>query len=428
MPTPTKTELTERISRFEARREMVRRAAETMLLEARNTRGPHAALTRPERERLEAMQHDMRTADDEIAEARSLMERVPDRLPGNLGRWDDEQRRGGQSASSAALLSPLGHDHEQLRRAFAAVGRGETAVLEARDFSSATGLIPADLGPILPVFPTHEQRLLAKLPGIGIDVPSIAYVEVTSVTGNAGITLEGAPKPEILIPGVQRVATARKIAGHVGVSWEAYSGDYDAFVVAVQQELLGKLTDAENQQLFAGTGEANGQVNGLSTNPLSLALDGSLFTEQPGPWDALEAAIALLRAGPAKAEPNLMLTTPGTWSAIRRTTNTQGDYYATADPTNGETGTAWGVPVLVSTAFTPGVVVLVDTTRYGRVVVRESIVTRIGYSGTDFTDNIVRFVSEERITQTVERPQAICKITNMPTSADEAEATKSKSK
>jgi len=44
----------------------------------------------------------------------------------------------------------------------------------------------------------------------------------------------------------------------------------------------------------------------------------------------------------------------------------------------------------------------------------------IGYSGTDFTQNVVRFVSETRIIQTIERPQAICKITGLPTAAPTA--------
>jgi len=49
-------------------------------------------------------------------------------------------------------------------------------------------------------------------------------------------------------------------------------------------------------------------------------------------------------------------------------------------------------------------------------------VTRIGYAGTDFTDNIIRFVSEERLTQTIERPQAICVIKGLPTAAPKAPA------
>jgi hypothetical protein len=56
----------------------------------------------------------------------------------------------------------------------------------------------------------------------------------------------------------------------------------------------------------------------------------------------------------------------------------------------------------------------VDTSLYGRVVARESLVTRIGYAGTDFTDNVIRFLTEEQLTQTIERPQAICVISKLP--------------
>src|ERR1700755_3245508 len=80
-----------------------------------------------------------------------------------------------------------------------------------------------------------------------------------------------------------------------------------------------------------------------------------------------------------------------------------------------EVDNAWGVPVLTSTQFTRGKVVLLDTSRYRGVIVRESRATRIGYAGTDFTDNFIRLVAEERLTQTIERPKAICVISNLPT-------------
>jgi HK97 family phage major capsid protein len=116
----------------------------------------------------------------------------------------------------------------------------------------------------------------------------------------------------------------------------------------------------------------------------------------------------------AVAEPDLLLTTPGTWSAVRRVTDSYGRYYVSPDPSGDEVNTAWGIPVLTSTKFTDGTIVLVDTSLYGRVVVRESLVTRIGYAGTDFTDNVIRFLAEERLTQTIERPQAICVISKLP--------------
>ena len=39
---------------------------------------------------------------------------------------------------------------------------------------------------------------------------------------------------------------------------------------------------------------------------------------------------------------------------------------------------------------------------------------RIGYSGTDFTQSIVRNVAEERLNLAVERRAAICHVTGLP--------------
>lgn len=100
---------------------------------------------------------------------------------------------------------------------------------------------------------------------------------------------------------------------------------------------------------IGGTGEANSQVNGLTTNANVLTLDASTISTQPGPWDAIERGIELLRSCPALAEPDLLLTTPGTWSAIRRVTDNYGRYYVSADPSGDEVNTARGIPVLTST-------------------------------------------------------------------------------
>jgi hypothetical protein len=108
---------------------------------------------------------------------------------------------------------------------------------------------------------------------------------------------------------------------------------------------------------------------------------------------------------------------PDTWATVRTAKDQYGRFLASVDPTGQTAETVWDVPVVQSTQFTAGEVVLLDSTKYRRVVVRESIVTRIGYSGTDFVQNIVRLLSEERLTQTIERPQAILKITGLPTAA-----------
>jgi HK97 family phage major capsid protein len=415
---PSKSALT----LLEKRREQIRASAES-LLESRKAAGVEE-LDAADSVRMRAMVDDLRDLDETIDTTREDIRRgqIPERYR-RLGLG------GGGAVNSAGRLAPLGYGDEQLRRAFDQVNRGETAVLEKRDpgFTTATPLVPPELYPI-PVFPRHEGRLLDRLPGIAIDVPQLAYIEVVSVTGTAAIVAEGAAKPELLMPAAQKTATARKVACHVGVSWEAYSGDFPSFASAVQTELMRVAVDAENLQLYSGTGEANGQINGLLSSPNILTRAATGVGTNAEHWTDLAAAIADLRTGPALCAPNLLLLHPATWQALRTEKDEMGRFYVAADPSQGQTNQAWGIDVLQSTQFTAGVGVLFDTTLYGRAVVREGLITRIGYSGTDFTDNIVRFVSEERLTQTIERPAAICKITGLPTAAPAAGETKTTAK
>jgi HK97 family phage major capsid protein len=398
------------LNAIEAKRSAAFAAAEGILLTAKAENRSH--LSEGEHRRYEHALADYRGLTERAREYRGELERS--RVPEHLGRIGSARQSG--AINSAGMLSPLGYTDEQLRRAFDQLNRGETAVLEKRDpgFVTAVPFIPPELGPVLPVFPRHEDRLMDKLPGVGTDVPQLAYIEVVSTTGTAQIVQEGAAKPELLMPASQQVCTARKIAAHVGVSWEQYSGDYDAFVTAVQAELMRCIVDAENLQLYGGTGESNGQVNGLTTNANVLSFTATGTTEN---FTDIAGGIAQLRSGPALAEPDLILMNPNTWAAIRTQKDQYGRFLATPDPTAETAETVWSVPVVQSTQFTAGQAVLVDSTKYGRVVVREAIVTRIGYSGTDFVQNIVRFVSEERIAQTLERPQAVCIIKGLPTAA-----------
>ena len=270
--TPTQEGLQE----LRSKRTQLEACAKSILLDARAA--GRETLSQGESRQFRDAQSDLGLLDERIERYESDLQRVGT-LPENLRNLSERR------VSSAGQIAPLGYADEQLRRAFEQVGRGETAVLESRaGFNTATPLIPPTLGPILPVFPRHETRLLERLPGIAIDVPAISYVQVKTVTGAAAVVPEGVAKPELLMPAEGLIATARKIAAHTAVSWEAYSGDYGAFVTAVQLELMKAVTDKENQQLYAGTGESNGQVNGLSTATGILTLDGALATGQPGPW------------------------------------------------------------------------------------------------------------------------------------------------
>jgi HK97 family phage major capsid protein len=218
------------------------------------------------------------------------------------------------------------------------------------------------------------------------------------------------------MPATAQTAFARKIAAHVGISWESFS-DYAAFVSSVQGELMRCIVDAENLQLYGGTGDANNQVNGLTTNANILTLSAVGAGSPAENFTDISAGIAALRNGPALATCDLILTHPETWAALRVQKDGYGRFLTDPDPTVEQANTVFGVDVVVSTQFNAGQAVLMDTSIYGRAVIREPIITRMGYSGTDFTQNIVRYVSEERITQTIERPQAILLLKGLPTTA-----------
>jgi hypothetical protein len=67
----------------------------------------------------------------------------------------------------------------------------------------------------------------------------------------------------------------------------------------------------------------------------------------------------------------------------------------------------------VTTQIAEGVGLLIDTNKFGRLLVREPLGIRMGTANDDFTRNLVRFVCEERMVLAVERPTAVCSITGL---------------
>jgi HK97 family phage major capsid protein len=149
---------------------------------------------------------------------------------------------------------------------------------------------------------------------------------------------------------------------------------------------------------------------------LTFAATGTTASP-PNNFDDIAGAIAALRTGPALAEPDLILMHPNTWANIRTQKDTLGRYLTTPDPTDDQAEQVWGIDVLQSTAFAAGTGILLDTTLFGRVAVREALTLRVGYANDDLVRNILRYVGEERLNLAVERPAAICQITGLPTAA-----------
>ncbi len=89
---------------------------------------------------------------------------------------------GDRATTPGGRLSPLNFPDEELRRLQTAAIRGESARIEARDFSTADPLLPASLQPVV-VAAQHENRLLDRLPAIAIETPSTVFIRHVSTTG-----------------------------------------------------------------------------------------------------------------------------------------------------------------------------------------------------------------------------------------------------
>lgn len=317
----------------------------------------------------------------------------------------------GKNVNSAGRLAPLAIPDDELRRLQGAAQRGEHARAEARAFSTAEGLLPAQLFPI-PVGAQHEGRLLDHLPGVAMETAAIDFIRHISTTGAPATVAEGALKPELVLVTDALTEPARKIAAHTAVSWEIGS-DWPAFQQYAIGELCHQLVDVENGMLLSGNGSGTNMTGFYSTSGIlthdASADTGTNVTE----LDSVEIAISALRTGSALAVADVLVLHPSDWSKIRRIKDSQGRFLAQPDPTADEADSLWGIDVIQTTANPVGKGLLLDSSKCGYVGVREPISVRMGYANDDLVKNLVRFVAEERLVLCVTRPAAVLAISNL---------------
>jgi hypothetical protein len=387
-----------------SRAEMLARAEQLLLAAQADGRED---LTPAETREIRTFKRDLKGLDAHIADLEADQARAV--IPASFSRAVNTAA--GQPAPGAGRIDcrpgcqilPIDFGVEELRAAHAKVLRQEPCLLETRASNSASSLLPPELYPI-PTFPIHEGRIADRLPAFALDAPSLEYIQVLSVTGAAGVVAEGAAKPEITLNTTKVIATVSKIAAHMGLTWESIQ-DWDSFTASATTELTRLISDEENAQILSWL-----NTSGILIHPATAAPVPPATT-----FDDIEQAVAALRTGPSLATADLLILSPSTWSAVRRQKDQYGRYLVAPDPSRDEVNQAWGVPVLETTACPDGEGWLLDTTKFGRLAVRETLALRIGYSGTDFTQNVLRYVCEERCVLTVERPSAVLHITTLPT-------------
>ena len=260
----------------------------------------HDRLTAGEEQELAECLQTRDGLDERIADAKAEVARSGD---GNPLVNKLRQKTGTQNRAVPSLTFA----ESELRAAYEALSHGSTYRLEARGFSTADSLLPPQLWQ-LPVGPVHEPRLMNFLPAITMDAPSLEFIVHTSTTGVPAVVAEGASKPELVFGTDKDVIKAIKVAAHNATSYEVMN-DFPAFTSYVQSELIRQVIEVENSCLINGDG--TGAIVGFLATDNILNYEAGTFgggTETS--LDSIELAIALMRTGTAKAEPDLLVLTP----------------------------------------------------------------------------------------------------------------------
>jgi HK97 family phage major capsid protein len=389
-------------------------------------------LTEPQKhQRLDQLEQDFNDTETAIKNHRRAMSiRAGNELGPNDERNYMNQLNGGTTMTIPTDVRSLGRapalafDDSDARGMFAAMKAGANCKISSKGFTgdihTKTGgvgagtLLPAQLAPQITAW-VHEWRILERLPALASSAPSYEFIRHSSTTGTPAIVEQAAVKPEVTLGLDTVVATAVKIACHSALSWETLQ-DYDRFLQYLQVEIPKQVIEVENHQLLYGAGSGSGEILGLAHTPNILVHHaGDDSGTNVTALDSVEIGIEQLRSGPALAVPNLFITSPSSWSAMRRLKTTYGQFLVAPDPTSQEANSLWGVPVLTTTAVSPGDAFLVDTSKFGAAIIRESISLRQGTNADDFTRNLLRWVCEERLALAVERPQAVLQLTGLPT-------------
>ena len=230
---------------------------------------------------------------------------------------------------------------------------------------------------------------------------TIYYMTETLDTNATQVTAPGADKGQSEISLTQNTETVTKISTYLSLAEEMLD-DIPGMSAYLTARFTSKLKVKEDQQILYGTGSSN-QIQGIT--PLAQAYDGDEIALGTGiqQIDVLRAAIAQARVD--EYRPSLILLHP----------NDVRDIDLLKDSTNlyihngifGNRPMIGGVPILETTAITEGDFLVGDFRMGATLWDRKQAQVRFSDQHSDnFIKNVITVVFEERLAQTVERPNA----------------------
>ena len=257
--------------------------------------------------------------------------------------------------------------------------------------------------------PERSQFVRELLPTFAVSTGAVEFVRETSYTNNAGMVPEYAAtdsgnKPESAVAFEIVSVPLRTMAHYIPVTRQIVD-DAAQLRGYIEQRLLYGLRLKEDQQILYGTGSGN-EINGILT-------DGSIQTYNQTSTETLIDAIrkAVTVAHIDEYRPTGIVINHNDWQNIELEKGTD-DHYIWVNVTTDNGMRLWGMPVISTNAIAQGTVLVGDFQRGSAIHDRENATIRISDSHQDFfTKNLWALLAEERIAQSILRPNAFVKVT-----------------
>ncbi len=247
----------------------------------------------------------------------------------------------------------------------------------------------------------RQLRVRDVLPTGPTTSNAIEYTRETSFTNDAAETKEGGTKPESDVA-FELVSTPVVTIAHWLKISKQVAADAPALQSYIENRLRYGVELRVDNQLISGDGL------GQNLKGLTNSSNRTLFTPTTGDTaiDSVNKAKYLIAAADYNA--TAIFLNPATWGAIERTKDDATDRYTIGNPTGQIVPMLWGIPVVVTNAMTAGKLLIGAFDIAAQVWEREGVNVQVSNSNdTDFVQNLVTILAEERMALAVYRPASI---------------------
>jgi len=257
--------------------------------------------------------------------------------------------------------------------------------------------------------PERMQFVRELLPTFGTNSGSIEFVREASYTTNAGMVPEytatdSGSKPESAINFEVVTTPMRTMAHYIPVTRQIVD-DEAQLRGYIENRLLYGLRLKEDQQILYGSGTGD-EIQGILTD---TSIQSYNQTSSETMIDAIRKAMTVAMVD--EYRPTGIVMNHEDWRDIELTKGSD-EHYIWVNVTTNNGSQLWGLPVVPTNAINAGTVLVGDFERGSAIHDRQNATVRLSDSHADFfTKNLWAILAEERLAQSILRPNAFVKVT-----------------